>query len=97
MVKVEVAYATAERQWLLACEVPDGATVREALRLSGIAGQVTGLDIAHCPVGIFGKVVADAQERLVEEGTAWRSIGLCCSTLSRRAGSALRRRRPSAS
>ncbi|MBH3412355.1 MULTISPECIES: RnfH family protein [Pseudomonas] len=68
MVKVEVAYATAERQWLLACEVPDGVTVREALRLSGIAGQVIGLDIAHCPVGIFGKVVADAQERVVEEG-----------------------------
>lgn len=68
MVKVEVAYATAERQWLLACDVPDGTTVREALRLSGIAVQVVGLDIEQCPVGIFGKLVADAHERLVEEG-----------------------------
>ncbi|PVZ33003.1 RnfH family protein [Pseudomonas sp. CC120222-01a] len=68
MVKVEVAYATAERQWLLVCDVPDGVTVREALRLSGIAGQVSGLDVEQCPVGIFGKVVADAHERPVEEG-----------------------------
>lgn len=68
MVKVEVAYATAERQWLLACDVPDGTTVREALRLSGIAVQVGGLDVEQCPVGIFGKQVADAHERLVEGG-----------------------------
>lgn len=68
MVKLEVAYATAERQWLLACEVADGTTVREALRLSGIAEHVSGLDIEQCPVGIFGKVVADAHERPVEEG-----------------------------
>ncbi|WP_085677196.1 MULTISPECIES: RnfH family protein [unclassified Pseudomonas] len=68
MVKVEVAYATAERQWLLACEVPDGASVREALRLCGIAAQVGGLDVEQCPVGIFGKQVADAHERVVEEG-----------------------------
>ncbi|MBO9550654.1 RnfH family protein [Pseudomonas sp.] len=68
MVKVEVAYATAERQWLLVCDVPDGTTVRDALRLSGIAAQVGGLDVAQCPVGIFGKVVADAHERVVEEG-----------------------------
>ena len=68
MFKVEVAYATAERQCLLACDVPDGTTVREALRLSGIAVQVGGLDVEQCPVGIFGKQVADAHERLVEEG-----------------------------
>ncbi|HCV39782.1 MAG TPA: RnfH family protein [Pseudomonas sp.] len=68
MAKIEVAYATAERQWLLAFEVPDGVSVREALRLSGIVGQVSGLDIAHCPVGIFGKVVADAHAHVVEEG-----------------------------
>ena len=68
MVKVEVVYATAERQWLLACEVPDGVTVREALRLSGIAAQVHGLDVEECLVGIFGKLIADAHERMVEEG-----------------------------
>lgn len=68
MVKVEVAYATAERQWLLACDVPHGTTIREALHLCGIAAKVGGLDIEQCPVGIFGKLVADAHERRVEEG-----------------------------
>ncbi|AVD84920.1 RnfH family protein [Pseudomonas sp. SWI6] len=66
--KIEVVYATPERQWLLACEVPRGTTVREALRVSGIAGQVAGLDVEGCPVGIFGKVVSDPAVREVEEG-----------------------------
>lgn len=65
---IEVAYAIAARQWLLACRVPQGVTLREALRLSGIAAQVPGLDIESCPVGVFGKVVADPQQRQVEEG-----------------------------
>ncbi|MBC3468870.1 RnfH family protein [Pseudomonas sp. RW10S2] len=66
--RIEVAYATAERQWLLACLVPHGVTLREALRLSGIAAQVPGLDIESCPVGVFGKVVAEPHQRQVEEG-----------------------------
>lgn len=65
---IEVAYATPERQWLLACELPAGATVREALRLSGIAAQVAGLDVESCPVGIFGKLVSDPAVRQVEAG-----------------------------
>ncbi|MGC7841221.1 RnfH family protein [Pseudomonas wayambapalatensis] len=65
---IEVAYATAERQWLLACRVPHGVTLREALRLSGIAALVPGLDIEGCPVGVFGKVVAEPHQRQVEEG-----------------------------
>ncbi|MCO7515463.1 RnfH family protein [Pseudomonas guariconensis] len=68
LVNIEVAYATAERQWLLACEVPAGTRVRDALRLSGLGEQVPGLDLASCPVGIFGKVVSDPAERTVEEG-----------------------------
>ncbi|EKT4522018.1 RnfH family protein [Pseudomonas putida] len=65
---IEVVYATAERQWLLACVVPEGTCVREALRLSRLAEQVPGLDLEACPVGVFGKVVADPAQRKVEEG-----------------------------
>ncbi|MHC6223920.1 RnfH family protein [Pseudomonas sp. X10] len=68
MLRIEVAYATAEQQWLLACEMAPGTSVREALRLSGIAAQVPGLDIEACPVGIFGKVVNDPDERTVADG-----------------------------
>lgn len=67
-VQVEVVYATAERQWLLALDVAPGTTLREAVRLSGIAGQVPGLDVEACPLGIFGKVVNDAGQQAVSEG-----------------------------
>ncbi|WP_248918613.1 RnfH family protein [Pseudomonas entomophila] len=66
--RIEVVYATPERQWLLACEVPAGVSVSEALRLSGVAEQVPGLNLLSSPVGIFGKVVSDPAARLVEEG-----------------------------
>ncbi|MFK8329602.1 RnfH family protein [Pseudomonas sp. BJa5] len=65
---VEVVYATAEQQWLLALDVAPGTTLREAVRLSGIAGQVPGLDVEACPLGIFGKVVSDAEQQAVSEG-----------------------------
>lgn len=67
-VQVEVVYATAERQWLLVLDVIPGTTLREAVRLSGIAGQVPGLDVEACPLGIFGKVVNDAEQQAVSEG-----------------------------
>ncbi|MDD2046873.1 RnfH family protein [Pseudomonas putida] len=66
--RVEVVYATAEQQWLLAVDVAPGTTLREAVRLSGIAEQVPGLDTAACPLGIFGKVVNDAAQQVVAEG-----------------------------
>ena len=66
--QVEVVYATAEQQWLLAVEVAPGTTLREAVRLSGIAEQVPGLDVDACPLGIFGKVVNEAAQQTVVEG-----------------------------
>ncbi len=66
--QVEVVYATAEQQWLLVVEVAPGTTLREAVRLSGIAEQVPGLDVEACPLGIFGKVVNEAAKQAVEEG-----------------------------
>lgn len=65
---IEVVYATAERQWLLTCVVPAGATVRQALLHSRLAEHVPGLDVEACPVGIFGKVVSDPLAHQVEEG-----------------------------
>lgn len=58
MLPIEVVYATAEQQLLLALEVPPGTSVSEAVRLSGIAGQLPGVSVGDCPMGIFGKVVA---------------------------------------
>ncbi|MBM3114011.1 RnfH family protein [Pseudomonas sp. P66] len=66
--QVEVVYATAEQQWLLTVDVAPGTTLREAVRLSGVAEQVPGLDINACPLGIFGKVVRDADQQAVVAG-----------------------------
>ncbi|WP_341959979.1 RnfH family protein [Pseudomonas sp. RC10] len=68
MIRVEVVYATAERQALIALEVPAGTTVFGAVEASGIAEQFVGLDVTHCPMGLFGKVVSDPQTRQLEEG-----------------------------
>ena len=47
---------------------PEGATVRDALLKSGIGDEFPELDLAECPVGIFGKVIADPEVRLIQAG-----------------------------
>ena len=68
VIDVEVVYAAVDRQVLLVVTVPAGTTVRAALLKSGVAQVFPELDLADCPVGIFGKVVADPDSRLVQAG-----------------------------
>ncbi|WP_338478520.1 RnfH family protein [Pseudomonas trivialis] len=68
MVEIEVVYATAERQVLLAVMVPPGTSLRAAVEASGIASQFPEVELADCPLGIFGKVVTDAETRSVQSG-----------------------------
>jgi len=68
MIEVEVVYAAEDRQVLLTVTVPVGTTVRVALLRSAVAEEFPELDLAHCPVGIFGKVVADPESRAVQAG-----------------------------
>ena len=68
VIEVEVVYAAVDRQVLLVVAVPEGTSVREALRQSAVGAQFPELDLDHCPVGIFGKVIADPQVRPVQEG-----------------------------
>lgn len=56
-VKVEVAYALADEQVLLALEVESGTTVGEAIERSGIRARFPGLRIVQGGVGLFGKPV----------------------------------------
>ena len=67
-IEVEVVYAQAGEQRLLCLRVPAGTTVREAAERSGMAAHFPGLDLATCPLGIFGKAVSKPQERVLEEG-----------------------------
>ncbi|QGZ32371.1 RnfH family protein [Stutzerimonas stutzeri] len=68
VIAVEVVYALADKQKLLRLTVPRGTTVRQAALRSGMDGFFPGLDLAIAPLGIFGKAVPKADERVLEEG-----------------------------
>lgn len=53
---VKVVYAKPERAVLLSVEVPDGATVKEALDKSGILARCPDIDLGVNKVGVWGKV-----------------------------------------
>ena len=56
MPKVEVIYATPERQALYAVSVAAGATVRDAIERSGVLTAFPEIDLARNRVGIHGKL-----------------------------------------
>jgi len=68
LIAIEVVYADVGRQCLQKVSVPAGTTLRAAVRLSGIGEQFPELDVLGCPLGIFGKLIADADTRAVEAG-----------------------------
>lgn len=67
-IAVEVVYALPEKQKLLKLGMPAGTTVREAAIRSAMDSYFPGLDLATCPLGIFGKAVAKPEERVLEDG-----------------------------
>ncbi len=61
MIDVEVAYALAHDQRIVALQVAEGTTAREAAAESGIADLFEGLDINSSDMGVFGKSVKPDQ------------------------------------
>lgn len=60
VMQIEVAYARPDRQWLLALEVPTGATARDALLASGLLAGCPELQIGEPVLGVWSrKVTAD--------------------------------------
>jgi putative ubiquitin-RnfH superfamily antitoxin RatB of RatAB toxin-antitoxin module len=55
-IEVEVAYARPDEQVILALQVPDGSTVEDAIRRSGVLERFPEIDLATNKVGVFGKV-----------------------------------------
>lgn len=53
---IEVCYALADAQTLIALTLPAGATVRDAIDASQIAVQHPEIDPATAKIGIFGKL-----------------------------------------
>jgi hypothetical protein len=56
--KVSVTYALPDRQSWLDVDVPEQATVRDAIEASGIVRVFPSLDLTTQKVGIFGKPVS---------------------------------------
>jgi len=54
---VGVCYAEADRQVWLRLDTPDGSTVEQAIRHSGILKRFPEIDLGHQKVGVFGKLV----------------------------------------
>jgi putative ubiquitin-RnfH superfamily antitoxin RatB of RatAB toxin-antitoxin module len=55
---VEVCYALPAQQTIVVLDLPQGATVREAIERSGLLQRFPELDLARMKVGVFGKVRA---------------------------------------
>lgn len=57
---IEVAYAAADKQIILECEVDAGIAPRDAVRASGIVEHFPEIDVEHCDLGVFGKTIDDS-------------------------------------
>ncbi len=68
LVEIEVVYAAVDRQVLMSLAVAPSSSLRAAVQGSGMAAQFPELNLENCPLGIFGKVVADADVRCVQAG-----------------------------
>ena len=55
-VAVEVAYARAPEPLVVAVEVEEGATLRQAIERSGVLARCPEIDLAANGVGVFGRV-----------------------------------------
>lgn len=56
LIDVEVAYARPDTQLILKLRVPQGTTLEQAVRESGILERFPDIDLARNQVGIFGKL-----------------------------------------
>lgn len=55
--KVSVAYAKPERQFWMTLDLPEGATIREAIEGSTLLNQFPEIDLGRQKVGVYGKIV----------------------------------------
>lgn len=54
--RVEVAYARVDRQFVIPVEVDAGATLADAVAASGILARCPEIDLEKNRVGVFGKL-----------------------------------------
>lgn len=55
LIHVEVTYALPQVQMLIPLNVPEGTTLEEAVKMSGVLDKFPDIDLAHSKVGIWNK------------------------------------------
>jgi putative ubiquitin-RnfH superfamily antitoxin RatB of RatAB toxin-antitoxin module len=84
--RVGVAYANPRRQVWLNVELPDGASVKDAIERSGVLRQFPEINLEQQKVGIFGKLVTlDAPVEDGDRVEIYRPIICDPKTVRRRA------------
>ncbi|WP_064119477.1 RnfH family protein [Pseudomonas fluorescens] len=68
VIEIEVVYAAVDRQVLRSVSVNEGVSVRAAVLASGVGSEFPELNLTDCPLGIFGKVVAEPDTRVIQAG-----------------------------
>jgi len=82
---VGVCYAKATRQLWINIEVPDDATVMDAITLSGVLKKFPEINLAKQEVGIFGKITKlDAALSAGDRVEIYRPITADPDTVERR-------------
>ena len=56
LLDIEVAYATAEREIIIALRIPRGSTAHDAINRSGILAQAPEIDLEKNKIGVYGKL-----------------------------------------
>ena len=85
--QIGVAYSEPTQQIWLNIEVPDDATVRQAIDKSGILRMFPHIDLEAQKVGVFGKLVKlDAALRAGDRVEIYRAITCDPQTVPRRDG-----------
>ena len=85
--QIGVAYSEPGQQVWLTIDVPDEATVTEAIERSGILKMFPHIDLAAQKVGVFGRLVnPDAKLRTGDRVEIYRPITCDPQTVPRRDG-----------
>lgn len=85
--QIGVAYSEPGQQIWLTIEVPDEATVMQAIERSGILKMFPHIDLAAQKVGVFGKMVKpEAKLRSGDRIEIYRAITCDPQTVPRRDG-----------
>ena len=64
--KIEIAYATLQKQRILLVDVEPGTMAEQAVKLSSIIESFPEIDMNHLKLGIFGKAIKS--DHILEEG-----------------------------